>query len=81
MIVRIVAGLCGKRLRHHRERGRGEMKWQGQVRRLTDALETLGRDKLRARERLTFLIIRTDQGKEKWQALRAMASSVGTEDG
>lgn len=56
-------------------------KWQGQVRRRTDALETLGRDKLRARERLTFRIIRTDQGKEKWQALRAMASSVGTEDG
>jgi len=43
-----------------------EEKWQGQVRRRTDALETLGRDKLRARERLTFRIIRTDQGKEKW---------------
>lgn len=58
-----------------------EEKWQGQVRRRTDALETLGRDKLRARERLTFRIVRTDQGKEKRQALRAMASSVGTEDG
>ena len=54
-----------------------EEKWQGQVRRRTDALETLGR----ARERLTFRIIRTDQGKEKWQALRAVASSVETEDG
>ena len=39
------------------------------------------RTRLRARERLTFRIIRTDQGKERWQALRAMASSVGTEDG
>ena len=58
-----------------------EEKWQGQVRRRTDALETLGRDKLRARERPTFRIVRTDQGKEKRQALRAMASSVGTEDG
>ena len=78
MIVRIVAGLCGERLRHHRERGRGEMARTGEAanRRARDA-----RTRLRARERLTFLIIRTDQGKEKWQALRAMASSVGTEDG
>lgn len=31
--------------------------------------------------RLTDRIVRTDQGKDEWQASRAMASSVGTKNG